>query len=320
MAGDVPQARPVTGSSSSASGSGSENGEGSSSDSEDSGAEAAASNPAAVLDAEAAAVEQAAAQAAKQELASQEAEIRRLEMLAAAQKMVAEETARLAAVEEAKVQEQREAAEVEVRRVAAEVEVRRLAEQKEADDKLKAAAFLLALQENPEKKKRKNEKGGDKSAKKSKKASASHSLLDSAKVTQNVQPVDDDDEQELTHERTGREDYKRYSLSPGPVRVLAEFVVDCPPGMNQRPRDDEFCRVLIHSLLEKGVSMFSQPLALMLNEAMVSSSYNDMLFFILLFVTISCATSLSGRWSKQRFWLASRLPTMSRSKLSHLNC
>ena len=315
MAGDVPQARPVTGSSSSASGSGSEKGEGSSSDSEDSGAEAAASNPAAVLDAEAAAVEQAAAQAAKQELASQEAEIRRLEMLAAAQKMVAEETARLAAVEEAKVQEQREAA---------EVEVRRLAEQKEADDKLKAAAFLLALQDT---KKRKDPAEKDKkSSKKAKKAekrassSTSHSLLDSAKVRQNVQPVDDDDEQELTHERTGREDYKRYSLSLGPVRVLAEFVVDCPPGMNQRPRDDEFCRVLIHSLLEKGVSMFSQPLALMLNEAMVSLSYNDMLFFILLFVTISCATSLSGRWSKQRFWLASRLPTMSRSKLSHLNC
>ena len=317
MAGDVPQARPVTGSSSSASGSGSENGEGSSSDSEDSGAEAAAANPAAVselnqflLDAEAAAVDAKAAA----ELASQEAEIRRLEMLAAAQKMVAEETARLAAVEEAKVQEQREAA---------EVEVRRLAEQKEADDKLKAAAFLLALQDT---KKRKDLAEKDKkSRKKAKKAgrassSTSHSLIDSAKVPQNVQPVDDDDEQELTHERTGREDYKRYSLSPGPVRVLAEFVVDCPPGMNQRPRDDEFCRVLIHSLLEKGVSMFSQPLALMLNEAMVSLSYNDMLFFILLFVTISCATSLSGRWSKQRFWLASRLPTMSRSKLSHLNC
>ena len=292
MAGDVPQARPVTGSSSSASGSGSENGEGSSSDSEDSGAEAAAANPAAVselnqflLDAEAAAVDAKAAA----ELASQEAEIRRLEMLAAAQKLVAEETARLAAVEEAKVQEQREAA---------EVEVRRLAEQKEADDKLKAAAFLLALQNT---KKRKDPAEKDKkSSKKAKKAgnvassSSSHSLLDSAKVRQNVQPVDDDDEQELTHERTGREDYKRYSLSLGPVRVLAEFVVDCPPGMNQRPRDDEFCRVLNHSFVEKGVSMFSQPLALMINENMVSLSYNDMLLLFFYLLLLQSAAQLQG--------------------------
>jgi hypothetical protein len=289
LAGDVPQARPGTGSSSSSE-SGSESGEGSSS--EDSGAEAAAANPAAVselnqflLDAEAAAVDAKAAA----ELASQEAEIRRLEMLAAAQKMVAEETARLAAVEEAKVQEQREAA---------EVEVRRLAEQKEADDKLKAAAFLLALQ-NTKKRKDPAEKK-DKRSKKAKKAenvassSSSHSLLDSAKVPQNVQPVDDDDEQELTHERTGREDYKRYSLSPGPVRVLAEFVVDCPPGMNQRPRDDEFCRVLIHSLSEKGVSMFSQPLALMLNEAMVSLSYNDMLLLFFYLLLLQSAAQLQG--------------------------
>ena len=109
-----------------------------------------------------------------------------------------------------------------------------------------------------------------------------------------MQPVDDDDEQELTHERTGREDYKRYSLSLGPVCVLAEFVVDCPPGMNQRPRDDEFCRVLKRSFEEQGVSMFSQPLALMLNEEMVSLSYNDMLLLFFYLLLSQSAAQLQG--------------------------
>lgn len=61
--------------------------------------------------------------------------------------------------------------------------------------------------------------------------------------------------------------YKRYLIVPSPFEVFAKFVHDCPAGMNQRPREDEFIQILVKTLLEKGKTLFTQILAFMLDES-----------------------------------------------------